>query len=219
MHRLKDDGTDGFSNQELVELLLLYSVRQKDTDEVTKRLFDYFGSMSEVLEAPLIELCNTEGVSKNSAVLLSMIPQIARRVQMDHDLRKKINGMDAIREFTAKCFIGKTVEHFLLICLDKNMNIIRYDFISKGSMNSSTVDIRRIVHLLINVHAVYAVVAHNHPRGYGRPSREDIQTTQVIVNALTAIGVKLLDHFIVSSRNIFSFADAPSDIRSCMIPD
>lgn len=219
MRRLKENGATGFSRQELVELLLMYSVRGKDTDASTEKLFEHFGSMSEVLEAPIMELSFIEGVSKNSAVLLSLVPQIARRVQMDHDIRRKPCGLDEIREFVPKCFIGKTVEYFILVCLDKRQKMIRYEFISKGTVNNSTVDLRKIVHILIATNSVYAVVAHNHPRGSIKPSREDIKTTQIIVNALDSINVKLLDHLIVNSASLFSFAEAPSDIRSCMKPD
>ena len=219
MRRLRENGADEFTKQELIELLLLYSVSQKDTDDATARLFDYFGSMSEVLEASVMELTHIDGISRNSAVLLSVIPQLARRVQIDHDLREKVRGMDKIKEFVPKCFIGKTVEHFLLICLDKNMKMIRYDFISKGTVNSSTVDVRKIVHILLATDSVYAVVAHNHPRGSVAPSREDIKATQIIVNALDSIDVRLLDHLIVNTNSVFSFAEAPSDIRSCMKPE
>lgn len=218
MRRLKENGATGFSRQELVELLLMYSVRGKDTDASTEKLFEYFGSMSEVLEAPIMELSYIEGVSKNSAVLLSMIPQITRRLQIDHDVRKKPCGMEEIRNFVPKCFIGKTVEHFLLICLDKRQKVIRYDYISKGTVNQSTVDLRKIVHLLLATNSSYAVVAHNHPRGSIYPSRDDMKTTQAIVNALNSIDVKLLDHIIVNSSESYSFANAPSDIRSCMMP-
>ena len=219
MRRLKENCAADFTKQELVELLLLYSIRQKDADAPTEKLFEYFGSMSEVLEAPVMELSHIEGVSKNSAVLLSMIPQIARRVQIDHDVRNKVCGMDEVRQFVPKCFIGKTVEHFLLICLDKRKKMLRYDFISKGTVNSSTVDVRKIVHILLATDSVYAVVAHNHPRGSVAPSREDIKATQIIVNALNSIDVRLLDHLIVNTNSVFSFAEAPSDIRSCMKPE
>ena len=219
LRRLQENGAEAFTNQELVELLLLYSIRQKDTAETAEKLFEYFGSMSEVLEAPVMELSYIEGVSRNSAVLLSMIPQIARRIQIDHDVREKVVGMDGIRAFVPKCFIGKTVEFFLLICLDKHQKMIRYDFVSKGSVNHSTVDLRKIIHLLLATNAAYAVVAHNHPRGNTSPSIDDKKTTQVIVNALSAIDVKLLDHMIVNASHLFSFAEASSDIRGCMIPD
>lgn len=219
MRRLRENGADEFTKQELIELLLLYSVSQKDTDDATARLFDYFGSMSEVLEASVMELTHIDGISRNSAVLLSVIPQLARRVQIDHDLREKVRGMDKIKEFVPKCFIGKTVEHFLLICIDKNMKMIRYDFISKGTVNGSSVDLRKIVHILLATNSVYAVVAHNHPRGYDYPSKDDLVTTHVIANALNTIEVKLLDHIIVNSKGIFSIADADSEISVCLKPD
>lgn len=219
MRRLELNGAADLTNQELVELLLLYSSKRNDTEEATARLFDYFGSMSEVLEAPIIEMINFEGVSRNSAVLLSMIPQLARRIRMDQDKRNKIRGMDAVKEFVPKCFIGMTVEHFLLICLDKRQRMLRHDYISKGTVYSSAVDIRKIVHLLLATNARYAVVAHNHPRGNDYPSKDDLKTTKVIVNALKVIDVELLDHIIVNSNGAYSIADAPPGIRCCMNPD
>lgn len=219
MKRLRENGAGCFNKQELVEVLMLYSVRQKDTDEITDRLLDYFGSMSEVLEAPVMELTQIEGVSKNSAVLLSMVPQIVRRVEVDRDVRRKIKGLDAVKAFVPKCFIGKTVEHFLLVCLDKNQKMIRYDFVSKGTVNNSTVDLRKIIHIALVTNAVFAVIAHNHPRGNDTPSRDDYKATQVISNALDKIDVKLLDHIIVSSCGSYSIADATLDIRCCLKPD
>lgn len=219
MRRLRENGAGDFTKRELIELLLLFSVRQKDTLAPTEALFDYFGSLSEIVEAPIMELTYIKGVSKNSAVLLSMIPQIARRIQIDHDVRNKPCGIEEIRAFLPKCFIGKTVEHFVLVCLDKRQKMIRYDYISKGTVNNSTVDLRKILHILLVTNAAYAVVAHNHPRGYDRPSREDMKSTQTIVNALKTIDVKLLDHIIVSASGSFSFANAPSDISCCMFSD
>ena len=61
MRRLKENCAADFTKQELVELLLLYSIRQKDADAPTEKLFEYFGSMSEVLEAPVMELSHIEG--------------------------------------------------------------------------------------------------------------------------------------------------------------
>ncbi|MBQ9901680.1 MAG: hypothetical protein IJM51_04750 [Clostridia bacterium] len=219
MQRLRENGPSGFNKQELVELLMVYSSRKNTTEAATGKLFDYFGSMSEILEAPVMELTQLEGISRNSAVLLSMIPQVARRVSIDRAVRKNLKGIEEIRNFIPNCFIGKTVEYFLLVCLDKNQKMIRYDFVSKGTVNSSSVDLRKIVHLLLVTNAAYAVIAHNHPRGHNYPSRDDLKTTQVIVNALSKIDVKLLDHIIVSSRGDYSIAEAPSDIRCCMQSD
>lgn len=219
MNELKENGTERLSKEELIELLLLYSGSKENSDEITDRLFEHFGSMSEVLEAPVSELVHVKGVRRNNALLLSMVPQIARRIQMDSDVKRSVKGMKEIREFVPKCFIGKTVEYFLLVCLDKKMKMIRYDFVSKGTVNSSTVDLRKMIHILLHTNAKYAVIAHNHPRGAAYPSNDDLRTTNVIVKAFNTIDVRLLDHFIVNSRGCFSIANAPSEISCCMKAD
>ncbi len=216
MKELSEGRSGDMTTQQLVELLLLYSVPMKDTEEIAARLFDYFGSMSELMDAEIIELTHMEGISRNSAVLLSMIPQISRRIRLDRHLKKKVVGMDEIRAFVPDCFIGRTVEYFLLLCLDKHQRMIRYDFVSKGTVNSSTVDLRKMVHLLLATDAAYAVVAHNHPRGLAYPSNDDLKTTQVILNAFHTIDVRLLDHLIVDARDCYSIANAPPSISSCM---
>ena len=219
MRRLRENGSSDFTKRELVELLLLYSVRQKDTNVLSDALFEYFGSMSEILEADPSAMMCVDGVSKNSAVLLSMIPQITRRVVIDRDVRNEIKGLEQVREFIPKCFIGKTVEHFVLVCLDKQQRMIRYDYISIGSVSHSSVDLRKIVHIMLVSDASYAVVAHNHPRGTTNPSNDDLKTTRIIVNAFKTIGAQLLDHIIVNSNGSFSIANAPSAISCCMKPD
>lgn len=219
LSRFHEGGVGEFDQRELIELLLILSTRKKDTDGIAGDLFDFFGSMSEILEADPYAMMYTEGVSKNSAVLLSIIPQLSRRVMMDRELSKNLKGLDDIRRFVPKCFIGRTVENFLLICLDEKQKMIRYDFVSKGTVNSSTVDLRRILHLLLVCHASYAVVAHNHPRGRDYPSKEDLKTTQILANALKVIDVELLDHLIVSTLGSFSIAQAEQKIRSYLKPD
>lgn len=49
------------------------------------------------------------------------------------------------------------------------------------------------------------IVAHNHPSGDPSPSKQNIATTQQLVAAGQILGVKLLDHIIVTGRKHYSF--------------
>ena len=42
------------------------------------------------------------------------------------------------------------------------------------------------------------VIAHNHPGGFAIPSKEDMETTLKIYEALRKVNIMLLDHIIVS---------------------
>jgi len=59
-------------------------------------------------------------------------------------------------------------------------------------------------------HASRVILVHNHPSGECDPSKEDIDTTNRIVQALKYVGVRVLDHVTVgrSRSEYFSFARA-----------
>ncbi|RYG50791.1 MAG: hypothetical protein EOO01_09885 [Chitinophagaceae bacterium] len=51
------------------------------------------------------------------------------------------------------------------------------------------------------------VVAHNHPSGLLRPSRADKEGTAKLVEASRFLGIRLLDHLIISEKGFYSFLD------------
>ena len=68
--RFTDEGLESFSDHEILELLLFYSVPRRDTNETAHRLISRFGSLSSVFDAGIGELTDVEGISLNTAVLI-----------------------------------------------------------------------------------------------------------------------------------------------------
>ena len=54
--RYLKEGLDGFSEVQVLELLLFYVIPRQDTNPIAHRLIDRFGSLHQVLEAPVEEL-------------------------------------------------------------------------------------------------------------------------------------------------------------------
>ena len=50
-------------------------------------------------------------------------------------------------------------------------------------------------------------MAHNHPSGEIEPSRQDIDLTKRLKEALNLVDVNLLDHLIIGSVDSFSFVE------------
>ena len=80
--------------------------------------------------------------------------------------------------------------------------------IFEGSINSTQISMRMITEQLLRYQATAAIIAHNHPGGIALPSRDDIETTLKIKNALKLINIQLLDHIIVSEDDFVSLADS-----------
>ena len=74
--RFMKEGLSGFSEHEVLELLLMFAIPQRDVNPLAHRLIDRFGSLSAVLESSPAELTRVDGVGENAAALLSLMPQL-----------------------------------------------------------------------------------------------------------------------------------------------
>jgi DNA repair protein RadC len=66
---------------------------------------------------------------------------------------------------------------------------------------------REVFKSAILANAVGIILCHNHPSGELTPSNEDVQITKLIVDAGKLLGIKVLDHIIVSNKGYRSLTD------------
>lgn len=201
--RFENEGLEKFLDHQVIELLLFYGIPRKDTNEIAHRLLNRFGSFSKILDAP-IESLQECGISYNAAVLLKLIPAVCSRYYQDKYTSKNnypVNNENSIGNFILPYFIGKNEEQVLLLLLDSKGEQLFCDFISKGTTTASDVNIKKILQICVQHKASGAIIAHNHPSGVAIPSNNDVQMTLKLKKALRAIGVILLDHFIVADMD------------------
>jgi DNA repair protein RadC len=150
--------------------------------------------------------------TRESAAILAAL-DLARSMAEEQDLptRRITSAEDCIAHVCDKYTLllrdtGK--EFFYVILLDIRNKVIRDAEVSRGSVSASVVDPADIVREACIHHASRVVLVHNHPSGECEPSKEDIDTTNKIVQALKYVGVRVLDHIIVgrTHQDFFSFA-------------
>lgn len=98
-------------------------------------------------------------------------------------------------------------EHFVAFHLDAKNQVTGYHIVSHGTVSASPVHPREVFKaaLLANSHSM--LVAHNHPAGSLSPSVEDLEVTSTLIKAGDLLGVKVIDHIIVSSNGIHSLRE------------
>lgn len=212
--RFVKTGLDDFEPHNILELLLFYSVPRKDTNPLAHRLVNRFGSLSGVFEAKPEELMKVDGVTENTAVLISMIPQIARKYLEDKaEVKNVIGGFSDIGKYLLPKFIGRKVETIMLASLDNKNKIISCSIIAEGDSDRASISKRKIMEEAIRVNATRVVLAHNHPRGFAIPSSEDIFLTEEIYSLLKSVGIELVDHIIFAENDFVSLAASGIDFR------
>ena len=210
--RLRDSflehGLDSFHELQALELLLFYAIPRRDTNPVAHALLERFGSLDGVFAASERELCEVPGVGKNTAALLLLVPQILKRsrVAAASEARHIRNGREAA-EYLRPRLDTEREEVALMICLDAQMAVINCTELARGTVNAVDFNIRRVVELAMKSKASYVILAHNHPNGRARMSREDDAVTARVYKALELINIRLFDHIIVAGDEYASIND------------
>ena len=212
--RFMKTGLDDFEPHNILELLLFYSVPRKDTNPLAHRLVNRFGSLSGVFDAGPEELMKVDGITENTAVLISMIPQLARKYLEDKsDAVNAISGFDDIGTYLMPKFVGRTVETIMLAALDNKNKIISCSIIAEGENDRASLSKRKVMEEAIRVGATRVVLAHNHPRGFAMPSKEDIHLTEEVYALLRTVEIELVDHIIFAEDDFVSLAASGIDFR------
>ncbi len=196
--RCMKSGFEGFSDHELVEMLLSYGIPRKDTNPIAHELIDRFGSLGRVLEANTDELMQVHGIGERSAIIFPLIMTAMRRYGMEKDdSGNRFDRVSLIAQHFCGLFFGMDKEVVYAMLLDNRMNKVDCYKVGEGTVNSSTVNIRELVEKVIAKKASSVVLAHNHPHGLAIPSTADREFTIELKNLLDPLSINLLEHFII----------------------
>ena len=221
-NRLKErflkEGLDGFSEIQVLELVLFYCIPRKDTNPIAHALLEHFGGLSQVLEAPVEELKRIPGMGESSAAFLRLITETGRYYMVHRSTQSSVlPTLEQCAEYMVPFFFGRRLETVFLLCLDAKCKVLCCKEVGEGSVNSAGISVRRIVETALGANASSVVLAHNHPSGVALPSGEDIQTTRRIAMALSAVEITLVDHIVVADEDYVSMAQSGVRFDDCLL--
>ena len=104
--------------------------------------------------------------------------------------------------------IGRSKEHFWVVCLSNSNRILLIELISLGNAKKSIVDPTEIFSFALQKRAVKLIMVHNHPSGELQPSKEDEDITDRMYQVGLFLDVPVIDHLIISETGYYSFVDS-----------
>lgn len=204
--RLLTEGTDGFADHELLEMLLYHAVPRGDTNALAHKMIAEFGSLPMLIETDAVDISRICGVGKNTAILITLQKEISKRcMQSRWRDRIVLNSVTKTLEYCATLFTYQNYEQFYVICLDSKRRLIHAAKVAEGTIHQAVVHSRLVIEVAIKHQASSVVFAHNHPGGSEKPSFEDIALTAKLNEILYELDIELTDHIIVADSKGFSF--------------
>lgn len=202
-------GYFAFHEYEVLELLLTYVIPRKDTKPIAKDLIEKFGSLDGVVTASIEELCSISGIKENSAIFVKLLGDLSKNLYKGEIKKEGIQLKDKnslIRYLRSEIGFSSR-EEFRVIFLNNYNMLVGSETLFIGTIDKSAVYPREIVEKVLYYKAKGIIFAHNHPSGNLRPSKQDIQITEHMQEALDLIDVKLLEHIIITQDGYFSFLE------------
>lgn len=198
-------GLDGFLDYEVVELLLTLGTPRRDCKQQAKDLIKKFKNLVSVLDAKSENLQQIKGVGPANILGIKLFQSLSERYSKEKlETKTLLNSPKEIFEFLKEKIGKEKKECFVSLYFDTKNNLI-IDEISVGILNASLIHPREVFNKAILNNASHIVIAHNHPSGDLTPSRDDITTTQRLIEAGKIIGISVIDHIIVSKDDYYSF--------------
>ncbi len=199
-------GINGFSEINALELLLFYAVPRRDTNVLAHRLLDRFGSLNRVFSASYGELLCIDGVGPYVAVLLRLVPELAR-LSAVKDVTEKVTvfkSTDQLGKYGISRYRFECDEVMIMLCFDGRNQLISEVVVNRGSASSVSGNFRLMLTEAIHCGAHSVVIMHNHVGAEAYPSKADITSTAYLYKLLKAVDIEMRDHIIVSGDNYYS---------------
>jgi DNA repair protein RadC len=209
--RLRDKfletGADGFSDAEVLELLLSFGTPRSDCKDAARQALKKFGSLAAVLEAPADALLEIPGIGTKNSFAVHFVQAVSRRYLQQRLVgRKYLHSSQEVREYLLHSMRELPREVLTVIFLDSSHAVIATEVMAEGTVNVNTVYPRELVKRALELNSAALIVAHNHPSGSLKPSPQDMHLTRTLSLLCSMMQITLLDHFIIGDGS-FSFAD------------
>lgn len=196
-------GVASLSDVELLAVLLGSGTRRTSVLDLASRILRTLDGRldSDNLE----ELQSIAGVGKAKACQIEAALELARRhiAKGRHVVREAADALPYLQSIR-----GKKQEHFVCVSLNGASEVIESRVVTVGLLDTNQVHPREVFSDPIADRAAAVLVAHNHPSGTLEPSPEDLALTRRIVKAGDLLGIRVLDHLIVTEDGFLSLKEA-----------
>jgi DNA repair protein RadC len=194
-------GRASLQDYEFLELLLFRSIPQRDVKPLAKELILRFGTVAEVLGAPLARLLEVDGVGESTAHDLKLIESAGHELARGAVRSRTVLGSwSAVIDYCRAAMAFSDKEVFRILFLDKRNGLLADEVQQTGTVDHTPVYPREVLKRALELSASAVVLVHNHPSGDPSPSQADIRMTREIAQVAKPLGIMVHDHIIVGRQ-------------------
>lgn len=201
--KLQERGASALTDEELVAAILGMGTAGVDVRTMARQVAGLIREHRAALTLDHLMAVPGVGLAKAAQILSAF--ELARR----HLLKgtTKISCAKDVLAFVAD-IAEKQQEYFICISLNGANEVIEKRVVTIGLLDKSPVHPREVFADVITDRAASVIFAHNHPSGELQPSEADLRIHDQLTEAGRILGLRVLDHLIVTRKGYYSFKEA-----------
>ena len=186
-------GLDSLSDEDLVSVIIGSGIKGVSFKRVSKKVIKLLKKNDFNFE----NLSKIKGLGDVKSLQLLCAVEFGKRIY-GYSCEKTVvaNSEKAFEEL--KYLTGKKQEYLVALFLNARYELLKKKTISIGTVDSLSISPRDIIISALHLNSAYVILGHNHPSGVSKASNEDVVVNENIKKALDLVGIRLLDHLVVS---------------------
>lgn len=211
--RFEEVGVEAISSRETLELLLSYASPRGDNAALSRELLRKYGTLKNLLSAPLNQLRHGSGLGEYQAVFLSLTGQIGRQVFLESMESRPGAFADSadIGRYFLELVSGQSRDSFYELCLDGDAFLSCAALTDGGALSEEMEArgelVRRIVEDALLSAANAVVLCRRLSGGLLAPSVADRVLIETARAALDTVRVEFRDYFLVTDSDFISLSE------------
>ena len=130
----------------------------------------------------------------------------------DEQKKAIVNGSDMVYTIMRDILVREEIldrerEHFWILGLSICSQLQYIELIGLGSVRAVIVEPMNVFRLAVMKGCVNIILVHNHPSGNLKPSTEDKNITDKLIQVGEILNIEVFDHLIISDEGHYSFLD------------
>ena len=212
--RLLRLGPTELKTSELLAILIRSGLRGESAMQAGERLATFFGDNLEKLSlqarGELEQISRAIGETAYCQIMAGL--ELGKRIASQRAapssprqrIRNTLDGLNYCKNHFMRLAREARQEEFHVVLLDGKHHVIKSEQITVGLLGQSLVHPREAFKPAIRESASAMILLHNHPSGDPVPSLDDITITRELKKAAEMLGLRILDHIIVSGDKAVS---------------
>lgn len=197
-------GINGFSDHELLELMLFYVLPRVNTNHISHQLINHFENLDSVLQASTDNLSKVNGIGSSGALFLNFMSYMSRRYLISSHSNMRFSSADDIKNYFIDYFHNSDSELCVILNLNMQLELVSAVSFPIESIISGKTTPRNIAEIILKYNSYCIVTGINHPCKLPVPTENDYRITKILAEILTPLGTEIIDSVICGNGRAFS---------------